>query len=67
MKLEAIRDNVEEILQHYPERSRPLIKHQIITMIEFMGQEKEVYQKNDDVKRIMDVLLTEVIQGKFIL
>lgn len=67
MKLEAIRDNVEEILQHYPEKVRPLLKHQIITMIEFIGQEKDNYSSNRKVKDVLDILLSEVIQGKFIL
>lgn len=67
MKLDAIKNNIEEILQHYPKEVQSLLKHQIVTMIELIGEEKESYQNKEEVKRVLDLLLSEVIQGKFLL
>lgn len=67
MSLNSIKQNIEQILKHYPQHLRPLIKHQLIEIIEFINKEKDAYQKNKEVKRILDLLVAEIANGKFII
>lgn len=66
MNVDFIKENIDQILEHYSDFDKPIIKAQIVTMLDFIVQEKEVYLVSKEASTIIDKLLTKVINGDFL-
>lgn len=66
MNLQAIKENIDQILEHYPEEKHPFLRHQIVEMVDFIASEKHLYTDNSEVQRILNSLLSKMIKGEFL-
>lgn len=66
MNLDHIKDNIDQILEHYNDFDKPIIRNQIITMLDFIVQEKELYLSSKESTAIVDKMLSKVINGDFL-
>lgn len=59
-------ETMKQILAHYPESQKDLIKIQIQKMEEIISQNKDEYIKDKSFQKAFDLILKKIIEGDFI-
>lgn len=56
----------DELLNHYPEEYRELLKKQILAINDTIEKNKEFYKYSLDFRKAMDIIFKDILNGKFL-
>lgn len=56
-----------QVLSFYPEDKRDLIEHQIREIEKIIQENTELYSKDKGYQKALDLILKNIIEGRFIL